>query len=804
MKKNLLKYLAIILFGCLTLSFIISWIYGDKIKTQVLKQVNESVEADVQIENVSVNLFKQFPNLQVQLEGIQIIGKNEFKNDTLAKIEQVNLSVSLLAYFKNNTIQVNGLSIEKANLLLKVLANGKANWDITKPSTEQPVAKEQASPIALALKSYEIEESEITYQDLSRQVFTHIKGLNHTGKGNFAEELFTLETSTQIEKWDMRFLGNPVLSQVKASLEAPISMNFKTQTFEFKNNTLMLNELPISFSYKMAMPDSSIDMDLNFSSNQAPIKNFLSLIPALYSNKFNDLEASGKAELKGMVKGKLTDTEIPHFDIQLNIANGAFAYKGRPEKVHQANIGLQVNNETGQVAQTTLHFSPLNFKINEDAVVSNVHISNPTGDPQLNGAIQGTIHLENLAKLFPKEGVSYAGLLKSNVSFKGKLSELKAGKGAVNGTASIKQFKGVYQNNTLDIPLIEGEFTPQVLQVKSQFQYLDAPFDVKGGIKNIFGFFMKGESLSSNLDIKIQSIDIQKAFKNIELVQKYLPIAGNLAGSVSPQFAFEGVFDQAFNLQLPTVQAEGRMLTSEINGTGSPIIKQIMQVAKWKGAQDFRLQPADLNFKVSDGRLIFKPFDLQTNLGKLAVSGSNGLDKSLDYSIKTTLEAQKIDQGLGQKLNQELQKVSQRLSVGQILSKIPVEVKITGTVDKPMVKLGVSGAGNGKTNEEVIKETVKEVVKTEMKAQKNKALEEAQKRADAEMERARAMAEDLKAKAYAEADKLVEQAANPIAKFAAKKVADRLKKEADKKVEKILEDAQKKANEQIEKAKSLE
>lgn len=53
----------------------------------------------------------------------------------------------------------------------------------------------------------------------------------------------------------------------------------------------------------------------------------------------------------------------------------------------------------------------------------------------------------------------------------------------------------------------------------------------------------------------------------------------------------------------------------------------------------------------------------------------------------------------------------------------------------------------------------------------------------------------MKEEAYKAADRIVDEAKNPLAQFAAKKLADKLKQEADKKAKALLDEADKKAEE---------
>lgn len=802
MFKKIIGYFSAFLLSILLLSFILGWIYQGKIKEKAISEINKKLEAKVQIEDISVGIFSSFPNANIQLQNLKIIGINEFKNDTLANIPKFNLEINLWKFITANQVIIKEIVIDQAKIKLHILKNGNANWDISKKTTQETQTSE--SPLQIALQSYQISESEIIYNDESRKFETHLKGLNHLGKGDFQNEIFELQTETEVENWDLAFLGKPIFSGIRAQLEAPISMNLKQMEFKFKNNTLQLNTLPIEFSYSVAMPDENMNMDLTFKAAKTDIKNLFSIIPSLYKNDFEKLKASGNFQLNGSLNGILNDTQIPNFNIKLALNNANLAYEGKPDKISNLQVGFEANNPTGKVENTEIHIAPFSTLINQNKLNGELHVQHPTGDPILNGNLKGDFELQSLQRFFSKEDLSYSGKMYADIQFDGQLSQLKKGKGKVLGKAIIENFKGKYQNQSLEMAKLIGNFSPQKVQIQTNINYLQTLFNVKGSIENVFGYLIKGEDFTSKVGIDVKSLSIPKAFENIDLVKKYLPIAGSLQGDIATSFNFSGNFNSKLDLIIPSVNAEGILNTGQIEAKGSEILNKIITLSSWKGQNQISLNPTKMNFVIKDGFLIFKPFNIHTNFGQFAVSGKNGLNQSLAYSIQTEIPVEKLGNKWLTQLNEKFINLIPGGQKPTIKGNIPFEINISGTIPKPLIQAGLSKSYLDKFNAKDIQQAIQNVVKSEIKKQKNKALEEAQRLADQEMAKAREEAERIKGIAYAEADKLVEQAGNPLAKFAAQKLAEKLKREADKKVEKLLQDAQVRANERIEKAKSLE
>jgi ATP-dependent Zn protease len=147
-------------------------------------------------------------------------------------------------------------------------------------------------------------------------------------------------------------------------------------------------------------------------------------------------------------------------------------------------------------------------------------------------------------------------------------------------------------------------------------------------------------------------------------------------------------------------------------------------------------------------------------------------------------------------LNQANSAAGTNLTVGE---KINVTALFGGTVTKPTIKTS-------------LKEDAKSAVATvttqalnagidKANAEAQKILEDAKAQCQKQKAEAQAQAEKTKQDGYTAADQAVEQTSNPLAKIAAKKLAERTKQEIDKKVQKIIDDAEARCLKTLEEAK---
>ncbi|HET8648858.1 MAG TPA: AsmA-like C-terminal region-containing protein, partial [Gemmatimonadales bacterium] len=204
-------------------------------------------------------------------------------------------------------------------------------------------------------------------------------------------------------------------------------------------------------------------------------------------------------------------------------------------------------------------------------------------------------------------------------------------------------------------------------------------------------------------------------------------------------------------------------------------------------------------FEISGGRFRVEPFTVAIGQATMNVSGSNGLDQSLDYALRI-----QVPRGLiGPEANQAMSGILSKAAAAglniQTAPEIALGAKIGGTVTNPSLSLDLAGAASSAT--QAVQQAAEEKVKslTDTARQKAQAavdtaaarvVREAQEKADQIRARARALADTVKQTAQVQADSLVAKAGNdPLKQAAAKLAADRLRKEGDNRAAQIVRTA---------------
>ena len=96
MLKKVLKWSGISVLLLVIVLAAVPFLFKDKIKAKILTTINENVNAKVALEDVSLNLFKSFPNANVTLDKMSVINKAPFEGDTLVYSDKINLKMSMM------------------------------------------------------------------------------------------------------------------------------------------------------------------------------------------------------------------------------------------------------------------------------------------------------------------------------------------------------------------------------------------------------------------------------------------------------------------------------------------------------------------------------------------------------------------------------------------------------------------------------------------------------------------------------------------------------------------------------------
>ena len=892
--KKFVKILATVVVVILVIALIVPIALRGKIADIVKKEANAMLTATLDFEKLDISLLRHFPNASVDLKGLTLVGAEEpFVGDTIVAARRISVVVNLMSLFGDSGFEVTKVILADPALHARKLSDGTVNWDVMRPSEEEPAveeepAAEEPSSFRLSVRDFRISGATIRYEDDSTRMSFSTDPLTLRLRGDMSAERTNLDLRLKSERTNFVSGGIPLLSDVEAELVAVIDADLAHKRFTFSRNTFRLNAIQMGLDGWVEMKDDAVAMDLTAGCEAVQFKDVLSLIPAFYTREFKSLTAGGELDLSLWARGQMQGSELPAFELKAEVRNGSFQYASLPKAVTDINLAARISNPGGVMDRTEIDLSKFGLQMAGNSVAATFYATNLASDPTFRLTADGKVDLGAVKEVYPLEkGVELEGRITADVKLSGRMSDIEKNRyerlGA-QGTFVLEALGLTLENlPPVEIRRAAATITPEAMTL-GEFGLTVGQSDLQanGQLSGYLGYLLRGEELSGRLYVKSDLLDLneimaalpggesddaaaaeempddavqsdttatalvvprnlrlslntelkkvlfekmtienisgemsmadgtlsldglslgifggrasasasystaadparpalklkadfanasfQRTFEELEMVQQLVPIFAKTGGDYSLSLDLATTLDAAMSPDLKTLTATGEIRSENIHIQNIKAFEAMAEALNNDKLRQIEAKDVKIRFEIVDGRVKTEPFDLKIGDVGVNLSGSTGLDQTIDYQAKVAIPG------------------------GGVLQN--VAVNIGGTFTSPKITLGVK---------EAVQEAVTNVVNEQIqKLTGSESLsEEIAKQAENLREEARKAGQKLVEAAQEQSDKLVEEASKKgtLAKLAAQKAGEKLVETAQKQAANLEAEAEK----QIEKLTS--
>ncbi|PKQ61803.1 hypothetical protein BZG02_14340 [Labilibaculum filiforme] len=525
--KKFLKFFGGFVVLLLALLIILPFFFKDKILDRVKTEINNTIDAEVEIGNLSLSMLKNFPNLYVELENVTVIGKNEFSNDTLASVGSLYTAVDLGSALSGTKLEVGAIVLTNTKVNAIVLESGKANWDIVKESDDTVVEEEsgEVSDFKVIFEEVRVEDFSLLYADASLKTTLVVDDLDLTLNGDFTVKSTNLNVESQITGVDLDYDGVKYLKKAGLTLNAVIGADLQDMIFTFKENKLTLNELVFGIDGSIGMLEDGYSMDLKMNAQEADFKNLLSMVPDVFKANFEGIETTGKLALTAFAKGEYKEDFLPAFGAQLNVNKASLKYPDLKESVNNITINAMVNHPGGDLDLLTADINSFHFEVANNPFDVVLHVKNPMSDLYMSGLFKGVIDFAKIRHAIPMDSVKITGIVTSDVSFSGKMSDIEKEdyeKFMTKGDVKLKNFEFATPDFPQGIKIISSvlNFTPKYISLTSFNSKIGASdIQLVGKIEDYIPYALKDKVLKGNFNLSSNLFDINEFMTEEEEVK---------------------------------------------------------------------------------------------------------------------------------------------------------------------------------------------------------------------------------------------------------------------------------------------
>ncbi len=509
-------------------------------------------------------------------------------------------------------------------------------------------------------------------------------------------------------------------------------------------------------------------------------------------------ELNGKIKSDLDIKGKISAIEQERY--QDFHAEGSFGISEMNYKSDSLAYEVMINTLNLDFSPQHVQLSAFDSKVGKTDIQANGRIDNIlsyvfSDDEELTGTFNVSSSLMDLNEFMSEEETDETSTQTESTEEEA-LSVIEVPKN-INFTLNSTFKKVIYDN--IEIDDMNG-----VLVVKDQKVAMEhLGMKLMDGSMMMDGFYETTNPKQPGIkfDMDIKDFDVEKVANTFNSIAEMAPIVKSCKGKFGTTLAINGVLNEQMEPDLNTMNGNGLMKTKNIQVSGFKPMVKLSEVLKNDKLKQIDLSDVTITYQIKDGRVFTEPFDVKMGTTKGVMSGSSGLDQTIDYTMALKIPSK--DLGASNAMNQMSAQASQLGMDLKASETIDVDVLMGGTFTEPKISTNLKGMA--KNVAENVKEQVKEKINEEIDKGKEKALAEAKEQAaklvaeaKSQADKLRAegkkQADEVRAKANAEADKLQNKGGNFLEKKANEVAAKKLREEGEKSAQKIEAEANKKAD----------
>jgi len=529
----------------------VPFLFKDEINAALKEEINKNLNAKVDYGSFDLSLIRSFPNFSFSIDDVSVAGIGEFKGDTLAYIKNFRFTLDIMTVINKEKYKILQVILTEPKIHALVTKDGKANWDIAKPSTDKTTTSSESSNFAFQINKYAIEKGDIVYEDLKGKTYASVQDLDFSGSGDVTSDVYDFITKTDIASLTYRSGAVAYLSAAKIKADNTIKIDQKNSKYTFTNNEINVNDLGLLFDGFVKLNKDNYDLDVKFKSKATTFKSILSLIPAIYQKDFADIKTSGNLKLDGFVKGLYSEFAYPGFGLNLNVSNAMFQYPSLPTAVNNINIDAKITKEQGPLDKTLVNIQKLHADIGTDPIDARIFVSTPISDPNIDMNLKGRLNLANVPKLYPmKDLKTLTGLLVADLTFKGRKSDLdKKNYNAVKAAGNLSVTNMVYDSKETPMPLnvsdIKMTFNPQNITLNNLAAKIGkSDYQANGSLENYMAYAFNKGALQGKLNLNSNNLDLNEWLKPGESnttttkteSEKYFQVPANIDFDANAKF----------------------------------------------------------------------------------------------------------------------------------------------------------------------------------------------------------------------------------------------------------------------------
>ena len=335
--------------------------------------------------------------------------------------------------------------------------------------------------------------------------------------------------------------------------------------------------------------------------------------------------------ISGEIKAERSRITTPYFPLRTRLENINFNFTTDKIEFDNTRIiaGQSQFSLTGKASglkNAMLRNAPVTISGNIDSDTLNFNELLLAANKGMEFMDAGESLKDSLAKITDEEKLQEAISSGTSDSLSSSLIIVP---GNINAALNLDVKYGIYSK--LELKRVSGKMT-----IKERCLQIDGFEAVtSAGNMNLSAFYAtrSKEDLSTGFDIELKDMAIEKLVEVMPAVDSILPMLKSFEGLVNCQLTATSKIDTAMNLQLPSLRGVARITGENLVLMDGETFSTIAKKLKFKNRDKNYIDRISVELLLNDNKIEVFPFIAEMDRYKFAISGTQNLDMSFNYSI---------------------------------------------------------------------------------------------------------------------------------------------------------------------------
>jgi hypothetical protein len=596
----------------------------DQILNFVVKELNQSLKAEIKVNTYKLDLFSHFPEVSIHFSDVECLEVTPKPNEQLFTFKSLYVNLNFWDVIQQD-YDIKKLSVEDGYVNIKVFKDGSNNYTFWNPSSDTSSTRIELSEVLFTNTKFYFFEQE---SDIVISAMIEDLSLN----GEFWKEEFSAQIAFNTTEFNLAIKEDIYLSDSRVSGETKFLTN--PNTVSISNGNLEINKLKFSVNGTI-LEESS---EWNVAGSKLELPRFIDAIPKTFLPLKDNMQTKGLANVTTILKSDYNGVDITS---SLEVIDASYSSNKSPLFIE--NLAFKAtysNGKRNNLSTSSLHIENAKGKTQTGSFFCDADIKNfKRPSIFINGDV--ALNLEELMKI-SKPGIfeKVQGEIKSSFTASNTYSSfaeiqtLALSNATFSGTMELQGGFLKFSNSNFQLENISASLglNGKDLTIKSlNLESGESQFSANGILTKVLHF--GDHNLTPFLKLKINSNQV-----NVQEIANWQFGEPNSSNSSLP-FNFET------NLSVNHFYWDGfngNELSGKVSGTSSNIIGSGLSFKSSEGLITGKFNVStERNSMVASAGIsnleISKLFSEFKNFGQTDLTGKNiqgNLNTSLDLKLR--------------------------------------------------------------------------------------------------------------------------------------------------------------------------